>query len=96
MPGVNERHWADARYWRPRKIKEETSLLTPGIIELTGVADVPDEEVFGPLLNVWRYDHFDEAIRLANHTRFGPVVRAGVSGSRAVRAAFAGGAGRDR
>ncbi|ASG54978.1 MAG TPA: succinylglutamate-semialdehyde dehydrogenase [Salmonella bongori] len=55
----------------PRKIKEETSLLTPGIIELTGVADVPDEEVFGPLLNVWRYDHFDEAIRLANHTRFG-------------------------
>lgn len=31
----------------PRKVKEGTSLLTPGIIELTGVADVPDEEVFG-------------------------------------------------
>lgn len=55
----------------PRKVKEGTSLLTPGIIELTGVADVPDEEVFGPLLNVWRYAHFDEAIRLANNTRFG-------------------------
>lgn len=52
-----------------RKVKEGTSLLTPGIIELTGVADVPDEEVFGPLLNVWRYAHFDEAIRLANNTR---------------------------
>ncbi len=55
----------------PRKVKEETALLTPGIIDLTGVADVPDEEVFGPLLSVWRYDHFDEAIRLANNTRFG-------------------------
>ncbi|EJX3080698.1 succinylglutamate-semialdehyde dehydrogenase [Salmonella enterica] len=55
----------------PRKVKEGASLLTPGIIELTGVADVPDEEVFGPLLSVWRYDHFDEAIRLANNTRFG-------------------------
>ncbi|MDI5677548.1 hypothetical protein MJL30_40165, partial [Salmonella enterica subsp. enterica serovar Anatum] len=43
------------------EVKEGTSLLTPGIIELTGVADVPDEEVFGPLLNVWRYAHFDEA-----------------------------------
>ncbi len=27
--------------------------------------------MFGPLLNVWRYAHFDEAIRLANNTRFG-------------------------
>lgn len=32
---------------------------------------MPDEEVFGPLLGVWRYDSFDEAISLANHTRFG-------------------------
>lgn len=35
------------------------------------MANVPDEEVFGPLLGVWRYDSFDEAISLANHTRFG-------------------------
>ncbi len=38
---------------------------------MTGVAGVPDEEVFGPLLRVWRYDTFDEAIRMANNTRFG-------------------------
>ncbi|HGY3716969.1 TPA: succinylglutamate-semialdehyde dehydrogenase [Citrobacter gillenii] len=55
----------------PRRIKAGTSLLAPGIIELTGVANVPDEEVFGPLLGVWRYDSFDEAISLANRTRFG-------------------------
>ena len=55
----------------PRLVKAGTSLLTPGIIELTGAANVPDEEVFGPLLGVWRYDSFDEAIRVANNTRFG-------------------------
>lgn len=55
----------------PRLLQAGTSLLTPGIIEMTGVAGVPDEEVFGPLLRVWRYDTFDEAIRMANNTRFG-------------------------
>ncbi|HBB7244240.1 TPA: succinylglutamate-semialdehyde dehydrogenase [Escherichia coli] len=55
----------------PRLLQSETSLLTPGIIEMTGVAGVPDEEVFGPLLRVWRYDSFEEAIRMANNTRFG-------------------------
>lgn len=48
-----------------------TALLTPGIIDVTQVSGLPDEEVFGPLLNVMRYDHFDEAIRLANDTRYG-------------------------
>jgi len=49
----------------------QTTLLTPGIIDLTGVTDVPDEEYFGPLLSVMRYDDFDGAIALANQTRFG-------------------------
>ena len=55
----------------PRLVNAGTSLLTPGIIELTGAGNVPDEEVFGPLLGVWRYDSFDDAIRMANNTRFG-------------------------
>ncbi|HFI2065332.1 TPA: succinylglutamate-semialdehyde dehydrogenase [Escherichia coli] len=55
----------------PRLLQAGTSLLTPGIIEMTGVTGLPDEEVFGPLLRVWRYDTFDEAIRMANNTRFG-------------------------
>ncbi|MFE4109799.1 succinylglutamate-semialdehyde dehydrogenase [Kosakonia sp. YIM B13611] len=55
----------------PRLLAEGTSLLTPGIIEMTDVAGVPDEEVFGPLLCVWRYDNFDQAIRMANDTRYG-------------------------
>ncbi|WP_275235140.1 aldehyde dehydrogenase family protein, partial [Pantoea ananatis] len=31
----------------------------------------PDEEVFGPLLGVIRYDDYPQAIRLANQTRYG-------------------------
>ncbi|WP_312946815.1 succinylglutamate-semialdehyde dehydrogenase [Superficieibacter sp.] len=55
----------------PRLLQAGTSLLTPGIIDLTEAHDVADEEVFGPLLGVWRYDDFDQAIALANATRYG-------------------------
>lgn len=55
----------------PAFIDQQSSLLTPGIIDLSHARDVPDEEVFGPLLGVWRYEDFDEAIRLANATRYG-------------------------
>lgn len=48
-----------------------TALLSPGIIDVTGVADLPDEEHFGPLLQVCRYHSFADAITLANNTRFG-------------------------
>jgi succinylglutamic semialdehyde dehydrogenase len=53
-----------------RLIATDTGLLTPGILECTGV-DLPDEEHFGPLLKVIRYQDFAEAIRLANQTSFG-------------------------
>lgn len=45
--------------------------LTPGIIDVTDVADRPDIELFGPLLQVIRVDDFDAAIRSANDTRYG-------------------------
>ncbi|GHK52000.1 hypothetical protein KPZU09_17360 [Klebsiella pneumoniae] len=45
-------------------------MLTPGIVDVTGI-EVPDEEYFGPLLTIIRYDGFPEAIRLANQTRYG-------------------------
>jgi succinylglutamic semialdehyde dehydrogenase len=44
-----------------------------GIVDVTGI-EVPDEEYFGPLLTVIRYDDFPEAIRLANQTRYGLAV----------------------
>lgn len=50
----------------------ETGFVTPGIIDVTDiVADMPDEEHFGPLLKVIRYTDFDAAINEANNTAFG-------------------------
>ncbi len=49
-----------------------TGFVTPGILDVTSIVDVmPDEEHFGPLLKVVRYDDFDQAIAQANNTSFG-------------------------
>ena len=48
-----------------------TGFVTPGIIECTNINDFPDEEHFGPLLKVFRFDDFDQAIDKANDTSFG-------------------------
>jgi succinylglutamic semialdehyde dehydrogenase len=45
--------------------------LTPGLIDVTDVRDRPDEEIFGPVLQVIRVADFDAAIEEANNTRFG-------------------------
>ncbi|WP_177411050.1 MULTISPECIES: succinylglutamate-semialdehyde dehydrogenase [unclassified Pseudomonas] len=47
------------------------ALLTPGILDVTQVADRSDEELFGPLLQVIRYTDFDAAIAEANNTQYG-------------------------
>ncbi|WP_035919012.1 succinylglutamate-semialdehyde dehydrogenase [Legionella fairfieldensis] len=49
----------------------ETGLLSPGIIDMTRVSQPADEEIFAPLVQVYRYDEFDEALALANQTRYG-------------------------
>ena len=55
---------------RMERLAPGTSLLSPGVVDVTGLP-VPDEEHFGPLLKVHRYRDWDEAIALANDTRFG-------------------------
>ncbi|UVM58590.1 succinylglutamate-semialdehyde dehydrogenase [Pseudomonas sp. B21-012] len=47
------------------------ALLTPGIIDVSAVAERLDEEFFGPLLQVIRYSDFDAAIAEANNTQYG-------------------------
>ncbi|MDV9034024.1 succinylglutamate-semialdehyde dehydrogenase [Pseudomonas sp. RAC1] len=51
--------------------QDGAALLTPGIVDVTAVAERPDEEFFGPLLQVIRYDDFESAIDEANNTQFG-------------------------
>ncbi|HEY8025343.1 MAG TPA: succinylglutamate-semialdehyde dehydrogenase [Burkholderiaceae bacterium] len=54
-----------------RKLEEGTGLLSAGIVDMTGVAGVPDEEWFGPLLQVIRVADFDAAIAAVNATEYG-------------------------
>lgn len=54
-----------------KQLESGSALLSPGIIDVTGVADVPDEEYFGPLTTIIRYDDFSQALRIANDTRYG-------------------------
>ena len=53
---------------RPTK---DTPFLTPALIDVTDVRDRPDEEIFGPVLQLIRVKDFDAAIAEANNTRFG-------------------------
>jgi succinylglutamic semialdehyde dehydrogenase len=52
---------------------EERPFLTPALIDVTDIADRPDEELFGPVLQMVRVKDFDVAIAEANNTRFGLV-----------------------
>lgn len=49
----------------------ERSYLTPALIDMTEVQDRPDEEIFGPVLQIVRVPDFEAAIGEANNTRFG-------------------------
>ena len=50
---------------------EKRPFLTPALIDVTDVKDRPDEELFGPVLQMIRVKDFDAAIAEANNTRFG-------------------------
>lgn len=45
--------------------------LTPGLIDVTEIAEREDEELFGPILQVIRVEDFDAAVKEANNTRYG-------------------------
>jgi succinylglutamic semialdehyde dehydrogenase len=47
------------------------AFVTPALIDVTAIRELPDEEYFGPLLQLVRYDTLDDAIRQANATRYG-------------------------
>lgn len=54
-----------------KHLEPGTGFVSPGIIDVTAVKDMPDEEHFGPLIKVYRYTDFDRAINEANNTSFG-------------------------
>ncbi|NMM42343.1 succinylglutamate-semialdehyde dehydrogenase [Pseudoalteromonas arctica] len=54
-----------------KHLKPGTGFVSPGIIDVTNVASIADEEHFGPLIKIYRYSDFDSAIVEANNTSFG-------------------------
>jgi succinylglutamic semialdehyde dehydrogenase len=54
-----------------RQLDKDAGFVTAGIVDTTDAQGIPDEEWFGPLLQVIRVSDFDEALRVANATEFG-------------------------
>ncbi|MFN8121944.1 MAG: succinylglutamate-semialdehyde dehydrogenase [Thermoleophilia bacterium] len=54
-----------------RHLAPRTGLITPGLLDVTAVPDRPDEEVFGPLLQVVRCPDLDAALAECDATAFG-------------------------
>jgi succinylglutamic semialdehyde dehydrogenase len=51
-------------------VKRDGAFVHPALIDVSGLTP-PDEELFGPVLQVHRVKDFDHALDLANATRFG-------------------------
>lgn len=54
-----------------RQDSQHPAFLTSGIIDMTEATNIPDEELFGPLVQLYRYSRLNDAFEAANHTRFG-------------------------
>jgi succinylglutamic semialdehyde dehydrogenase len=50
---------------------DSSAFLSPGILDMHAVSNPPDEEIFGPLIQLYRYDTFEQALDLANQTQYG-------------------------
>ena len=56
---------------RMRQLDPNAGFVTAGIVDVTDATGIPDEEWFGPLLQIVRVADFDRAIDVANATEFG-------------------------
>lgn len=50
---------------------DNSNLLNPGFIDMSEANPAPDEEWFGPLLQLYVVDTFEDAIKQANSTQYG-------------------------
>ncbi len=51
--------------------EKSKALVSPALVDMTNIKSKPDEEIFGPVLQLIRVDTFDEAIQEANNTCYG-------------------------
>jgi len=53
-----------------KRLDWSNAAVSPGLLEM-GEASVADEETFGPLAQIYRANSFENALEIANDTRFG-------------------------
>lgn len=56
---------------RLKRLDRGGGFVTAGVIDVTNAKDLPDEELFGPLMQITRVKDFDTAMAKANDSRFG-------------------------
>lgn len=54
-----------------QRFTDRGALLSPGLIDCSAIESPPDEELFGPLLQLYRVKDLEHATTLANNTRYG-------------------------
>jgi succinylglutamic semialdehyde dehydrogenase len=54
-----------------KQLDPKAGFVTAGIVDVTNAVGIPDEEWFGPLLQIVRVADFDTAVKVANATEFG-------------------------
>lgn len=55
----------------PRLLNPQQTLMTPALVDMSHAQQIFDEELFGPVLQIFRYRDRAHAIEQANATRFG-------------------------
>lgn len=56
---------------RAKALDDRSALITPGVVDVTGVEFSDEVEIMGPLLRVTRVESFSDAITEANRTKYG-------------------------
>lgn len=54
-----------------KHLKPGTGFVSPGLMDVTQISKRPDEEIFGPFLQVIRVANLEEAIKEGNNTKYG-------------------------
>ncbi len=61
-----------ARPLKPlERLQRGGGFVSAGVVDVTAATGIPDEELFGPLMQVLRVSTFDDALRAANNSRYG-------------------------
>jgi succinylglutamic semialdehyde dehydrogenase len=61
-----------ARALKPlQRLERGGGFVSAGVVDVTDAKDIPDEELFGPVMQILRVPDFDQAIARANASRYG-------------------------